>query len=102
MIANLIKIVSLAFILTALSSFPSSASDLNIERSIVGQSVNAFSSLLNSNTFLVKRGQPYDESRDPVLQSGGPETESPQHGYFAVPLLVLGLAGILLYFSRND
>ena len=54
--------------------------------------------------FSVKKGQPYDASNDPAIKTraGGPEETSPQHGYFAVPLIVIGLAGILLYFSKFD
>ena len=52
-------------------------------------------------TFSIKKGEPYSEANDPVFQTSNPE-EGPQHGYFAVPLLVIGLAGILLYFSRNE
>ena len=42
----------------------------------------------------------YDQSNDPAFMKSGPADESPQHGYFAVPGLVLGLAALLLYFSR--
>jgi hypothetical protein len=55
------------------------------------------------NTFSIKKGQAYDEANDTAIRTfnGGP-TEGPQHGYFAVPLIVIGIAGILLYFIRND
>lgn len=101
----MIKIVCLSFILTAIISFPALAADFssfNTKITVANQGLDGISSLLNSNTFSIKRGQPYEESRDPVLQTGGPEGEGPQHGYFAVPLIVLGLAGILLYFSKNS
>ncbi|CAG7856136.1 hypothetical protein MCAMS1_00517 [biofilm metagenome] len=56
-----------------------------------------------NNTFSIKKGQAYDEANDTAFRTfnGGP-TKGPQHGYFAVPLIVIGIAGILLYFSRND
>lgn len=52
--------------------------------------------------FKVKRGDAYDESRDPVMQKEGPESHSPEHGYFAVPLVVIGILGVLLFFIRNE
>jgi hypothetical protein len=102
---RMIKIICLTFVLTALPSFPVLASDLlsfNMERSVFKQGFDEISALLNKGTFLIKRGQPYDESKDPVLQTGGPEGDGPQHGYFAVPMIVLGLAGVLLYLSKNN
>jgi hypothetical protein len=57
---------------------------------------------LTAEKYSVKNGQPYSEANDPLFHSNGPESQSPQHGYFAVPLIVIGLAGILLYFSKND
>lgn len=57
---------------------------------------------LASQPYSVKKDQPYSEANDPLFHNNGPETQSPQHGYFAVPLIVIGLAGILLYFSRNE
>lgn len=56
--------------------------------------------LLLDGLISIKQGQPYDQSNDPAFMKSGPADETPQHGYFAVPGLVLGLAGLLLYFSR--
>ncbi len=68
----------------------------------VSVNVKRISSAFASEIYSVKKDQPYSESSDPIFHSNGPETQSPQHGYFAVPLIVIGLAGILLYFSRNE
>lgn len=71
------------------------------QNAITYQKVEDF---LSTVQFSIKKGQPYDESNDPAIKTraGGPEETSPQHGYFAVPLIVIGLAGILLYFSKFD
>jgi hypothetical protein len=90
--------------LTALSGFPAVASDisfLNTDRNVAELGIDGISSLLNTNNLSAKLDRTYEESRITVSQSGGP-TEGPQHGYFAVPLLVFGLAGILIYFIKND
>lgn len=107
MIKKMIKILSFTLILNAFFSYNALAGDfftLNNDKNTVIQSVDSFSNLLDSGTFSVKRGQSYDESKDTAIKSrsGGPEQTSPEHGYFAVPLIVIGLAGILLYFSKFD
>jgi hypothetical protein len=104
MIKNMKMLLSFTLILSALSSFPATANSflpLATENNIVSQSFDEIATLLTIGTLSVKRGQPYDASNDPAIKSsaGGP-TEGPQHGYFAVPLIVIGLAGILLYFSK--
>jgi hypothetical protein len=53
------------------------------------------------SNFSVLAEQTYDATFDPVLRQGGPE-EGPKHGYFAVPLIVIGLAALLIFFSRNE
>jgi hypothetical protein len=71
------------------------------ENAVTYQKVEDF---LSTVQFSIKKGQRYDESNDPAIKTraGGPEETSPQHGYFAVPLIVIGLAGVLLYFSKFD
>ncbi|MEQ1546376.1 hypothetical protein [Methyloglobulus sp.] len=74
---------------------------INTSNTIVRDGLEAIETLLTSDRYSIKKGQPYDSSNDPAIKSssGGP-SEGPQHGYFAVPLIVIGLAGILLYFSK--
>ena len=100
----MIKTLCLTFILTAFSGFPAFAGNisfLDVDRNIADINMDGFSSLLNTNTISTKRDRTYEESRVTVSQSGGP-TEGPQHGYFAVPLLVFGLSVILMLFIKND
>jgi hypothetical protein len=104
MIKNMKMLLSFTLILSALSSFPATANSflpLESGNNIISQSFSELTTLLTTATPSVKKGQPYDSSNDPAIKSsaGGP-TEGPQHGYFAVPLIVIGLAGILLYFSK--
>lgn len=66
-----------------------------IESSIVG-------SQAAKDPFPLKNSKTYDEANDPAFKRCGTNSEGPQHGYFAVPLLVLGLAGVLLYFSKHE
>ena len=101
------KIFAVVILINTLSAVPALADNglpLRTANTIVSQGLEAINTLLPTGRYSVKRGQPYDESNDPAFKSsaGGPEQSSPQHGYFAVPLIVIGLAGILLYFSRFD
>jgi hypothetical protein len=87
-----------------LSALPASANSIftSNQNYKYGVELMQFSSILGGNSVSVKKGQTYNESNDPIFHSNGPESTTPQHGYFSVPLIVIGLAGILLYFSRND
>ena len=107
MIKNMMKTLSLALILAALASFCATANDfsaLDSSNNTISQGIESISTVLTDNKPSIKRGQAYDEVNDPAFKSssGGPEQTSPEHGYFAVPLIVIGLAGILLYFSKFD
>jgi hypothetical protein len=107
MILKTIKLFGVISVLNCLFMAPCSAdigSRLNTRNDIVSQSLNSVPHLFTTERFSVKRGQPYDEANDPAIKSsaGGPEDTSPMHGYFSVPLIVIGLAGILLYFSKID
>jgi|GEM_PF-2345813 len=46
--------------------------------------------------FPLKNSKYYDESKDPAFRRCGTNSSGPQHGYFAVPLLILGIAGALI------
>jgi hypothetical protein len=107
MLSKAMNIFAVVMLINTLSAVPALADNelpLSTANTIVSQGLEAISTLLTADRYSVKRGQPYDESNDPAFKSsaGGPEESSPQHGYFAVPLIVIGLAGILLYFSRFD
>jgi len=105
MVKKAIIILTFSLSLNAWFCAPASAGDLMAfkgEYNAVTQGLKGFAATLNSGRMAIKKGQPYDESRDPVFQISKPASEGPQHGYFAVPIIVLGLAGILLYFSKND
>jgi hypothetical protein len=105
MIKQMKKTLSFVIIWGALTSFSATANDfLPGTSNKASQGIEAFSTLLDAGNLSIKRGQPYDAANDPAIKSsaGGPEQTSPEHGYFAVPLIVIGLAGILLYFSKFD
>ena len=93
-------------LLNALSAVPALAEtklSSSTGNTTISDGLEAITTLLTTDQYTVKRGQPYDASNDPAIKSraGGPN-EGPMHGYFAVPLIVIGLAGILLYFSKFD
>jgi len=98
------KILSLILFLAALSCFTASANNYlpsnNEIRTIRHEFTEAIPFIKNTG-FSAKQDVFYDESRDPAFQSGGPQ-DGPKHGYFAVPLIVIGLVSLLLYFMKND
>jgi hypothetical protein len=106
MIKHMMKTLSFVLILVALTSFSATANDFisGSSEHKLSQGIKSFATLLSDSKPSIKRGQAYHEANDPAIKSssGGPEQTSPEHGYFAVPLIVIGLAGILLYFSKFD
>jgi hypothetical protein len=107
MIKKAIKVLGLALMLGALPSISASANDflpLNAETKVVEQSLGLVTALMGIDKISIKQKQPYDKAKDPAHRANTEISEAPrpQHGYFAVPLIVIGLAGILLYFSRFE
>lgn len=47
----------------------------------------------------LKNTQHYDEAKDPAFRRCGTNSDGPQHGFFAVPLLILVIASVALYFK---
>jgi hypothetical protein len=106
MIKKAIKLLSLALMLGIIPSIPVSANDLlpNAGTKMIEQGLELVTALMENDIISSKQKQPYDRSKDPAHHTNTEisEAPAPQHGYFAVPLIVIGLAGILLYFSRVE
>jgi hypothetical protein len=58
-------------------------------------------SFSKTSTILTKKGEKYDESKDPALRRGTENWEEPQGSYFAIPALIVGVIGLVLLFSRD-
>jgi hypothetical protein len=58
-------------------------------------------SLSRSSAISTKRGEKYDAAKDPALRRGTENWEEPQGSYFAIPALVIGVIGIVLFFNRE-
>ena len=54
-----------------------------------------------ANIISTKAGEKYDESKDPALRKGTENWEQPQSSFFAVPALVIGVIGLVLFFNRE-
>lgn len=105
MFNKIIKFIILAAFITIIPAKPVLAGNaVDNFANIHIQGLESVLTGLSGTSISIKKGQPYDEASDPAFRSfkSGPVDESPQHGYFAVPLLVIGLAAILLFFIRND
>jgi hypothetical protein len=97
---NLMKIIFAISLL--LNVFPVFANQQAALSSLNDIGVVASTTQLNNDPFPLKNTKTYDEANDPAFKRCGTNSQGPQHGYFAVPLLVLGLAGVLLYFSKSE
>jgi hypothetical protein len=58
-------------------------------------------SLFSSDKISIKRGEKYDESKDPALRRGTENWEQPQSSFFAVPAIVFGFTLLFLFFNRD-
>jgi hypothetical protein len=57
--------------------------------------------LTRTGFFSTKKVVAYDESKDPALRKGTENWEEPQGSYFAIPALIIGVIGLVLFFNRN-
>jgi hypothetical protein len=49
----------------------------------------------------VKKGEPYDEAKDPFLRKGTENVEESQASFFVIPAVVVGIILIFLFFNRE-
>lgn len=51
--------------------------------------------------FTVKKGEPYDEAKDPFLRKGTENMEESQVSFFVMPAVVIGIILLFLFFNRE-
>ena len=51
--------------------------------------------------FTVKKGEPYDEAKDPFLRKGTENVEESQVSFFVIPAVVIGIILLFLVFNRE-
>lgn len=86
------KTVLIACAVIALNGFiPLSGMNLSV----------AFAAESVKDPFPLKNSKRYDESQDPAFRRCGTNSSGPQHGFYAVPLLILGISGAVLYFLKT-
>lgn len=107
MLLEMMKIFAVVLLINFFPAAPVLADTgmpVSMGSNLVSQGFEAMTALLTADGYSVQKGQSVDKFNDSTIKSsgGGPEQTSPEHGYFAVPLIVIGLAGILLYFSKFD
>lgn len=96
-------LVCVAF-LTLTASTEVSANTINITASsLVNEIINTVTELAASQatSISVRRGEKYDESKDPALRRGTENEEQPQGSFFAIPAFVVGVILLFLFFNRD-
>ena len=51
--------------------------------------------------FTVKKGESYDEAKDPFLRKGTENVEESQISFFVIPAVVVGIILLFLFFNRE-
>jgi hypothetical protein len=100
----MIKTTVFAFvILILLSPFSClQASTYKVINSNFADSLNSdcFTSSL-SQRIALKKGEKYDESKDPALRKGTENWEQPQSSFWMIPAALVGLVFVVLFFTKQ-
>lgn len=97
------SLIWIVFLIGSATSFQTSA---NTGLALMPEFFSGFSherssTLSPSKAILIKSGEKYDESKDPALRRGTENTEQPQTSFFAIPAVVVGIIGLVLFFNRD-
>jgi hypothetical protein len=105
MIKAIIKTLAISLMLNTVTIVPVSAQPIALHqdnKALVNLNFITIDALLPNWILAVKKNEGYTEANDPSFHKSGPDWDGPQHGYFAVPLIFIGIAGILLFFLGRD
>jgi hypothetical protein len=58
--------------------------------------------LSRTNTISTKKGEKYDESKDPALRRGTENWEQPQGSFWVIPAAVVGVILLILFFNKEN
>lgn len=97
-------LVCMAFLALTASTEISAKNIDNITTSnSVNEIVSSVTELVTSQvtSISVRRGEKYDESKDPALRRGTENEEQPQGSFFAIPAFVVGVILLFLFFNRD-
>ena len=100
---NKMHLGAIAFLACLITSFHISA-NATLDTAFQQQAEDALIQNLTlspANIISTKAGEKYDESKDPALRKGTENWEQPQSSFFAVPALVIGVIGLVLFFNRE-
>jgi hypothetical protein len=104
MTKQILSILGIITLLSALPCFQVSANDsakFKAPDLFTGLGYRDNLTLSRSAMILANREGKYDEAKDPALRKGTENWEEPQGSYFAIPALVVGIIGIVLFFNRE-
>jgi hypothetical protein len=96
-------LIRIVFLIGLTASFQASANSglTLIPEFFSGFDYEQSSKLSPSKAILIKSGEKYDESKDPALRRGTENTEQPQSSFFAIPAVVVGIIGLVLFINRD-
>ncbi len=97
------KIASVFSILILLSFLASANSRANFKAAtfLTGQVYGDTVALSRTDKISTKKGEKYDEAKDPALRKGTENWEQPQGNFWIVPVAVVGLVFAILFFSKE-
>lgn len=104
MIKKIISTLSIIALLNTLPCFQAYADNkpvLNATDLFTIQNYGDNFTLSRSNIINLKKGEKYDETKDPALRKGTENWEQPQSSFLAIPAAVIGLIALFLFFNRD-
>ena len=105
MLTKVIKLLMIALAISFTTSAPVAAGGLSttgVSYTMSGTAFDVIDGVTDLEKLSAKLGEPYDESKDPALHKSSPPEEGPQHGYFAVSIVMLIAVGMFIYFLKMD
>lgn len=94
----LIALITLLNVIPATNAHANTFKNLSIN-GITGLDLSSGEKWLNA--LQIKRGEPYDEKKDPALRKGTENEEMPQGSFFAIPAFIIGIGLVFLFFNRD-
>jgi hypothetical protein len=104
MLKQTLSSLAIIALLSALPCFYASANSgpyFNTANLFADLSYGDSLTLSGANAISTKRGEKYDETKDPALRRGTENWEQSQGNFWVIPAAVVGLILIVLFFNKE-